>query len=59
LVPYPNLKYAKVCKKRKNGRIIEVVQRIVYGDPNVVRKLLGVDSGGKINTAYIEPLVIG
>ena len=56
LVPYPNLKYAKVCKKRKNGRIIEVVQRIVYGDPIEVMKLLGVDSGGKINTAYIERL---
>ena len=51
-----NLKYAKVCKKRKNGRIIEVVQRIVYGDPIEVMKLLGVDSGGKINTAYIERL---
>lgn len=56
LVPYPNLKYAKVCKKRKNGRIIEVVQRIVYGGPIEVMKLLGVDSGGKINTAYIERL---
>jgi hypothetical protein len=32
------------------------VQRIVYGDPNEVMKLLGIDSGGKINTAYIERL---
>jgi hypothetical protein len=32
------------------------VQRIVYGDPIEVMKLLGVDSGGKINTAYIERL---
>ncbi|MDF0594099.1 hypothetical protein P0O24_10955, partial [Methanotrichaceae archaeon M04Ac] len=54
LVPYPNLKYAKVCKKRKNGRIIEVIQRIVYGNPEEVMRLLGVDYGGKINTAYIE-----
>jgi hypothetical protein len=56
LVPYPNLKYAKVCKKRKNGRLIEVVQHIVYGDPGEVMQLLGVDSGGKINTAYVERL---
>lgn len=56
LVPYPNLKYAKVCKKRKNGRLIEVVRRIVYGNPSEVMRLLGVDSGGKINTAYIERL---
>ena len=54
LVPYPDLKYAKVCKKRKNGRIIEVIQRIVYGNPEEVMRLLGVDYGGKINTAYIE-----
>jgi hypothetical protein len=25
LVPYPNLKYAKVCKKRKNGRLVEII----------------------------------
>ena len=56
LVPYPNLKYAKVCKKRKNGRLVEIIQSIVYGDPDEIRQLLGVDSGGKINTAYIERL---
>ena len=31
-----------------------MIQRIVYGDPVEVMRLLGVDSGGKINTAYIE-----
>ena len=56
LVPYPSLKYARVCKKRKNGRVIEVVQDIVFGDPVEVMKLLGVNSGGSINTAYIERL---
>jgi len=56
LVPYPNLKYAKVCKKRNNGRLIEIIQSIVYGDPDEIKQLLGVDSGGKINTAYVERL---
>lgn len=56
LVPYPNLKYAKVCKKREKGRLVEVIQRVVYGDPKEVMQLLGADSGGKINTAYIERL---
>ncbi|VVB71692.1 Uncharacterised protein [uncultured archaeon] len=56
LVPYPNLKYAKVCKKRKNGRLVEVIRRIVYGDPDEIVRLLGIDSGGKINTAYVERL---
>ena len=56
LIPHPNLKYAKVCKKREKGRLVEVIQRVVYGDPREVMHLLGADSGGKINTAYIERL---
>lgn len=56
LVPYQNLKYAQVCKKREKGRIVEVVQRIVFGDPDEVLRLLGADSGGKINTSYVERL---
>lgn len=56
LVPYPNLKYAKVCKKREKGRIVEVIQQVVYGDIEEVMQLLGADSGGKINTSYIERL---
>jgi hypothetical protein len=46
LVPYPNPKYAKVCKKRRNGRVIKVVQHVVFGNPKEVMKLLGADSGG-------------
>jgi hypothetical protein len=56
LTPYPSLKYAKVCKKRRNGRVVEVVQGVVFGDPVEIMKLLGADSGGSINTAYIERL---
>ncbi|MEA3294252.1 MAG: hypothetical protein U9P81_04645 [Euryarchaeota archaeon] len=54
LVPYQNLKYAQVCKKREKGWIVEVVQRVVFGDPDEVLRLLGADSGGKINTSYVE-----
>jgi IS1 family transposase len=43
-----------VCKRREKGRVVEVVQRIVFGDPKEVMGLLGADAGGKINTAYIE-----
>lgn len=56
LIPYPSLKYAKVCKKRKNGRVVEVVQEVVFGDPVEVMESLGVYSGRSINTAYIERL---
>jgi len=54
LLPYPNLKYAQVCKHKENGKIIEVVQRVVFGEPEDVLRSLGADAGGKINTAYIE-----
>lgn len=56
LVPYPDLKYAQVCKRKKYGQVIEVVQRVIFGDPDEVMKALDADSGGKINTAYIERL---
>jgi IS1 family transposase len=54
LLPNPNLKYAQVCKRKERGRVVEVVQRVVFGDPGEVLRLLGADTGGKINTAYIE-----
>ena len=53
MVPYIELKYAQVCKKRQKGRVVEVVQRVVFGNPDEVLSLLA-DSGGTINTAYIE-----
>jgi hypothetical protein len=56
LVPPCELRYAQVCKKRKKGRVVEVVQRVVFGDPEEVMFLLGADGGGSINTAYVERL---
>ena len=46
----------KVCKKRRNGKIVEVVQRVVFGDPEEVLEILCGDSDGKINTSYVERL---
>jgi hypothetical protein len=56
LIPYPNLKYAQVCKKKEKGKVVEVLQRVVFGYPEDVMKSLGIDPGGKINTACIERL---
>jgi IS1 family transposase len=56
LVPYSNLKYARVCKRRENGRVVEVVEEIVFGEPEEVLRLLGADSGCRINTSYVERL---
>lgn len=54
MIPHSELKYAQVCKKRQKRRVVEVVQRVVFGNPDEVLSLLGADSGGTINTAYIE-----
>jgi len=56
LIPYPSLKYSQLCKHEENGRVVEVLQRVVFGDPDEVMESLGVDFGSKINTAYIERL---
>lgn len=52
----PKHKVGKVCKKREKGRIVEVILQVAYGDIEEVMQLLGADSGGKINTSYIERL---
>ncbi|WP_174591701.1 IS1 family transposase [Methanocella conradii] len=55
-VPLEDLKYAQICKNRLNGRVIEVVQRVVYGRQDEVLRLLDADEGGRINTSYVERL---
>ena len=54
MIPLSDLKYAQVCKKCNKGRVVEVVQRVVFGDKDVVLHLLGADEQGTINTAYVE-----
>jgi hypothetical protein len=56
LIPYSGLKYARICKRRENGRIVEIVEEVVFGEPEEVLRLLGADSGGRINTSYVERL---
>ena len=56
LVPMSKLKYAQVCKKRRKGRVVAVVERVVFGKPAEVMHLLGADRDGTINTAYVERL---
>ena len=56
MIPYSNLKYARVYKRRENNRIVEIVEEIVFGEPEEVLHLLGADSGGRINTSYVERL---
>jgi hypothetical protein len=56
LIPYSNLKYARICKRREKGRVVEIVEEVVFGEPEEVLHLLEADSGGRINTSYVERL---
>jgi hypothetical protein len=39
LMPPEDLKYAQVCKKIANGHVVEVLQRVVFGDVDEVLRL--------------------
>ena len=54
LVPPEDLKYALGCKKVAKGHVVEVRQRVVFGDVEEILRLFGADSGSCINTSYIE-----
>jgi IS1 family transposase len=56
LIPYSDLRYARVCKRRETGRVVEIIEEIVFGDPEKVLRLLGADCGDRINTSYVERL---
>jgi len=49
-----DLKYAQVCKKNVKGQVVEELRRVVFGDSEEILRLFGADSGGYINTSYIE-----
>jgi len=50
LVQPEDLKYAQVCKKIAKGDVVEVLQRVVFGDTEEILRLFGADSSGCINT---------
>ena len=52
-VPLPELNYAQVVKRRVEGRVVEVTQRVVFGCAETIEAILS-NAGHKINTAFIE-----
>ena len=48
------MRYGQVCKKVAKGDVVEVRQRVVFGDAEEILRFFGADSGGCINTSYIE-----
>lgn len=50
-VPPEELNYVQVVKHRENGHIVSVTQRIIWGDPNRIARIL---HGQQIGTSYVE-----
>ncbi len=54
-IPSSELKYARVKKHRKKGRIVKVDTNVVFGTEDEVNKILEKSSvSNHINTAYVE-----
>jgi hypothetical protein len=51
----PNLRYARVHKRREEGRVVEVKRQILFGSEDDLIRVMQADGcGSQINTAYIE-----
>lgn len=48
------LDYATVHKTRKDGRVVQVLRRIVFGDPERIEKRLNDSPSQTVNTSYVE-----
>ena len=50
----PEINYAVVHKTRKNGRVVKVEKKIVFGSEDSIAKCLEKSVSNTINTSYIE-----
>jgi IS1 family transposase len=55
LVPPPELLYAQVVKRRENGRVVDVTQKVVFGEAARIEALLKASpASATINTSFVE-----
>jgi IS1 family transposase len=55
LIPHPDLNYAQVVKTRKNGRIVKVETKLVFGNQEQVDQILGISTvSNSVNIAFVE-----
>jgi hypothetical protein len=54
LVVDPDLKYATVHKTRKEGKVIKVERKIVFGSPDYIAQALSKSESNTLNTSFIE-----
>src|SRR4029453_7073463 len=54
-LPPADLQYAQVIKRRKNGRVVEVTTKIIFGSEAAVQaRLAAPPLSQKINTSFVE-----
>ena len=53
-IPFEDLKYVKVLKKKVKNYVVETIHRIVLGDPDEIFEMLGANSDDYIGTSYAE-----
>ena len=56
LVLLEDLKYVKVLKKKVKGYVVEMIQHIIFGDPNEIFETLEVNLDVYIGTSYVEKI---
>lgn len=54
LVPFNDLKYVKVIKKKVKNYVVETIQRIIFGDPKEIFEMLGTNLDSYSGTSYAE-----
>jgi len=55
LVPFPDLKYAKIKKVRENGRVVKVETEVVFGSENDVKTAIEQSPFSKyVNNSFVE-----
>lgn len=54
LIPVEDLKYIKACKKKVKGYVVETIQRIIFGDPQDIFKILGTEEDDCISASNVE-----
>jgi IS1 family transposase len=53
--PPPELNYARICKKRENGRVVEVSVEVVFGSEESIAKALRQSAvSHAVNTSFLE-----
>lgn len=55
IVPDEKLDYAKVCKKRENGKVVEIIVEVCFGNKERILERLEKSSVSKfVNTSFVE-----